>query len=894
MATQDYSQTTGSAPSPTAGWKFFNTEISNVNGVGLTTDQGLLYLSQSGPYNASTTYPNAYLWSLSFDSVSDTWNAPAQQNTISGTPSLINEQSYGVINPFVLNGELMAAWTNSSYDIQVSNLDVSVNAPSQQSLAGYSIDGNIDVNGDGFTDILLSDPSDPAESVNNQYVLFGGDYLNIASQVGTPGDDTMIGTPLADVIYTLGGSDQVQSNGGADVIYTGSGDDQISITGNSFIRIDAGSGFDKLLLQGLAGQDYNFYLNVTKPDYFAGTKLQGIELINSADYGSNTLSFDAAAVNAINPDRILFLTPDNSDLIALSSEFQRNSTFDTNYGGVLWSAYASGEQASSTSDSPALVYVLNPDGATNANWLSTNVSITDASSTSLRAASTALLEAPDPTSEFSDEFSGETFVTTTSFPPTTSTPIPTTSAVLQTVPFGSGLILTSYRTNPSDAEARFSVSSSDTSKPRALLYAISSANSSAEPGRHYTAIAGVAVLAKGQSSFDITVPINGEAFSQLRNGTLSLQVEEITYSDRLVPLHLLIDSATSAEGDAGLPPVLSGFSLSPDPNGSTASLEFRADTNDGSADALKLSIARRSTADATSTIAVVQPSISDATTEPTSSNNALIGFDQDIVDNGQVAVNLKFNLHPRPSEAYLSLRSSNDTALDLIELGQKPSLSPPLSTSSTIDYNLVNSGLADFSTLSKKQIRKIDWSSVDFESVAQSPDSAATLNAATINYKKLESNDFQALSSFINVDQLTGANIRTISKNSAADTYMNVEFIGPGQLQSFNGSDAIDLIYVKRGAAEITASGGAGDDLFYINSKRSEITITDFSEGDVLNLSSFQNRAILNGKLSFVQYGDDIRFTYNNRTVATLLDADIDKLSRNGLTFVIQPTDPLA
>ena len=172
--------------------------------------------------------------------------------------------------------------------------------------------------------------------------------------------------------------------------------------------------------------------------------------------------------------------------------------------------------------------------------------------------------------------------------------------------------------------------------------------------------------------------------------------------------------------------------------------------------------------------------------------------------------------------------------------------------------------------------------------------SAATLNAATINYKKLESNDFQALSSFINVDQLTGANIRTISKNSAADTYMNVEFIGPGQLQSFNGSDAIDLIYVKRGAAEITASGGAGDDLFYINSKRSEITITDFSEGDVLNLSSFQNRAILNGKLSFVQYGDDIRFTYNNRTVATLLDADIDKLSRNGLTFVIQPTDPLA
>ena len=79
----------------------------------------------------------------------------------------------------------MAAWTNSSFDIQVSNLDVSVNVPTQQSLAGYSIDGNIDVNGDGFTDILISDPSDPSEGVDNQYVLFGGDYLNIASQVGT-------------------------------------------------------------------------------------------------------------------------------------------------------------------------------------------------------------------------------------------------------------------------------------------------------------------------------------------------------------------------------------------------------------------------------------------------------------------------------------------------------------------------------------------------------------------------------------------------------------------------------------------------------------------------------------------------------------------------------------
>ena len=150
-----------------------------------------------------------------------------------------------------------------------------------------------------------------------------------------------------------------------------------------------------------------------------------------------------ATVNAINPDRVLFLTPDTSDIIALSSEFQRNRSFDTNYGGVLWNAYAAGEQTSPTSDSPALVYVLNPEGATNANWLSTNVTINSAapSSTSLRAAFAAPLGATDSSSKSS---------------------IPTTSAVHQTVPFGSGLSLTSYRTKASDGEARFSISSSDT------------------------------------------------------------------------------------------------------------------------------------------------------------------------------------------------------------------------------------------------------------------------------------------------------------------------------------------------------------------------------------------------------------------------------------------------
>ena len=634
ILTQDYTETAGSAPSPTSGWTLFDTGLSNVNGVGLTTDQALLYLSSSGSYDSY--YPSSNIWSLSpIKPGSSTWNAPARTN-LSGSSSLANSFAYGVMTPYMLNGKLMAAWTNSSYQVQVSPLDVSVSAAAQQSLAGYSLDGNIDINGDGFKDVLISDPSDPEESVDNQYALFGGDYLNIASQVGTPGNDDLVGSPLADVIYSLGGSDVVISAGGNDVIYTGSGDDQISISDSNFIRIDAGSGFDKLLLEGGAGQNYSFNLNVDYPEYFAGTKLRNIELISSQDYGSNTLSFDAAAVNAINPDRILFLTPDTSDFIALSSEFQRNSSFDTTYGGVLWNAYASGEQTSPTSDSPALVYVLNPEGATNANWLSTNVTINSAapSSTSLRAALAAPLGATDSSSE---------------------SPIPTTSAVHQSVSFGSTLTLTSYRTKASDGLARFSISSSDTSKPRALLYAISSSNSSAEPGRDYTAIAGVAVLAKDESSFDITVPIDSEAFSQLRNGTLSLRVEEISYSDQLESIHLLIEPTPAPDG--GLPPVLSGLSLSLDSSGSTATLELRADTHNGSADAFNLSIARRNSAD---TVAVIQRQlvlINDFKPVPGDLPPAynLQNLDHDGRPNQQVQTSLLLNLKPTGNDPLVSL-----------------------------------------------------------------------------------------------------------------------------------------------------------------------------------------------------------------------------------------------
>jgi hypothetical protein len=705
LLTSSATAPSATVPRPALSWNEYNTNVSNVNGVGLTTDQSLLYLTTG--HNFASSNPASWIWSLAPTTLNKgEWSMDNQQ-TISG-PSLFNyNDAYGsaddgdsynvaTVVPFMANGHLMATWTGSNENVQIGNLDTTVSTPIQQSLAGYSLDGNIDVNGDGFADVLISDPTSPSQGVDNQYVLFGGDYLNIASEVGTPGNDRLSGTPLADVIYTLGGSDVVESDGGADVIYTGSGNDQISITGPGFVRVDGGSGFDTLLLEGLTNQDYDFRLNIDSPEFFAGTKLKDIELINSANYGSNTLSFDAAAINAINPDRILFLTPDANDFIVLSNEFNRNTQFDVNFDGLLWNAYAAGATSSPTSDNPALVYVLNPQGTANTEWLA-NVSTTSLSSndnSNFTVASLALLAAPDESNN--NEIAP--FVTTSSTA-TPSTPIPTSSAVQQTLSFGSGLTLTSYRTQPSDGLARFSISGADTSQPRALLYASSSKNSSAEPGRHYTAVAGLAILPKNQPSLDITVPINSEAFSQLRGATLSLQVEEIPYSDRLVPLHLLIEPAATGEAGETLPPVLSGFSLNADPSGSSATLELRADTNDGSIDALNLTIARRSSADATSTIAVAEPTISDAPTETSSAidtssvaalfsdsasttafsaSNALSGFDQDNINNDQVALEVQFNIAPEPSDAYVALVHSDGTTLPLEELGRAAAAPPPV------------------------------------------------------------------------------------------------------------------------------------------------------------------------------------------------------------------------
>ena len=533
------------------------------------------------------------------------------------------------------------AKSSSQFKLQTYN---SVWAAAQQSsLAGYSLDGASDINGDGFGDLLISDPSDPALSVNNQYAVFGGDFLGLASQVGTPAGDVLVGTPLADVFYTLQGDDEVFSRGGADVITTGAGNDKISIRDNAFIRIDGGEGVDLLQLQGLADQSYDFRLGIASPQYFMGTKLRNIEQISSIDYGANQLSFDAAAVNASNANRLLLVTPDSSDSLMLSHEFVRNAGFDANVEGSLWSAYAAGPQDTPANSRPALLLVRPPAGESTDAWLSQHVQIAgpNASASQQRAAVTPPLA------------------------PAVAVP----SAVISRQTFGENLTLEAYRSTASESLVRFRISRSDASNRQVVLYATSSESSLTSPGKDYNPVMGCLVFAPGETSKTITIPLLSKAITDLPSPTVSLKVEAVPDLGQQEQ-HLIIKALSKGLALSDPPPVLSGFTLMPTSSGSSARLSFRADS--GERDNLQLRVGQRASADSPILTRSRDFSIRDFSPD----GNAIsaskpfdnLPFDRDRRTNHQVSVQLQLNFEAGDTGPIVSVLGEELAPVAKVEL----------------------------------------------------------------------------------------------------------------------------------------------------------------------------------------------------------------------------------
>ena len=136
-----------------------------------------------------------------------------------------------------------------------------------------------DINGDGFADLILGAPG-VSYSTGESYVLFGAAFDTVVTTVGTPAAEVLIGDSDDDVL--TGG-------GGADLFHAGAGDDRIVVADLTFRLADGGNGTDTLALDG-AG------LTLDLADPAVAVKLEGIERIDLAGTGNNTLTISQIAV----------------------------------------------------------------------------------------------------------------------------------------------------------------------------------------------------------------------------------------------------------------------------------------------------------------------------------------------------------------------------------------------------------------------------------------------------------------------------------------------------------------------------------------------------------------------------------------------------------------------
>ncbi|MBD2043131.1 putative Ig domain-containing protein [Microcoleus sp. FACHB-672] len=195
-----------------------------------------------------------------------------------------------------------------------------LNGASANNLAGRSVSGAGDLNGDGFADLIVGAFGAAPIGANSgtSYVVYGGDFTASVTGMGTATADVLTGTTAADILVGGLGNDQLIGNGGADVLYGGAGEDIVTISDTGFRRIDGGLGTDTLLLVG-AGMA----LDLTA---IRNPLIQGIERINMTGAGNNTLSLGVRDVISLSGSTSTLTVEGNVGDIVTASGFAFAST----------------------------------------------------------------------------------------------------------------------------------------------------------------------------------------------------------------------------------------------------------------------------------------------------------------------------------------------------------------------------------------------------------------------------------------------------------------------------------------------------------------------------------------------------------------------------------------
>jgi hypothetical protein len=190
--------------------------------------------------------------------------------------------------------------------------------------SGRSVSSAGDVNGDGFADLIVgaADAESAGGSPNEgeSYVIFGGNFTGAVTHLGTPGDDTLTGSAVAETFVGGTGNDLLIGNGGADAFQGGAGDDVVQVSSLDFHLADGGNGSDTLALDG-AG----LHLDLTA---LADSRTRSIERIDIGGTGNNTLTL--GVLDVVN------LSDESNELLVLGE------TGDVVNRGTGWTTAASG------------------------------------------------------------------------------------------------------------------------------------------------------------------------------------------------------------------------------------------------------------------------------------------------------------------------------------------------------------------------------------------------------------------------------------------------------------------------------------------------------------------------------------------------------------------------
>ena len=207
--------------------------------------------------------------------------------------------------------------------------------------AGRAVSGAGDLNGDGFDDVLVGAPhADPSSNSNSgqAFVFYGGNFTGAVTHQGTSSADSLTGTSGANVMVGGGSGDAIVGNGGADVMRGGAGDDSLTASDLTFLRIDGGSGSDKLVLAG-SGHSLNL---TTTPN----TKITSIEQIDINGSGANTITLNLGDVldmsDTVSSNRTQLLIDGGADDTVTSTGQSWSASGTTSVSGNTYNVFVSG------------------------------------------------------------------------------------------------------------------------------------------------------------------------------------------------------------------------------------------------------------------------------------------------------------------------------------------------------------------------------------------------------------------------------------------------------------------------------------------------------------------------------------------------------------------------